>query len=86
MDLIGKDIASKYKELAVQFRIPQSTTDTITCDNRRAWDALNEVVAEWLKGNTEVYNEGVRANFKWLCDAVRAIDRDLATKMAQGIS
>ena len=88
MGLIGNDIAPKYKELAVQFCIPQSTIDTIAYNNRNnsAWDALNTVVYTWLQGSTTVYDEGVKANVKWLYDAVRAIDRDLGTKIAKGIS
>ncbi|XP_019862392.1 PREDICTED: uncharacterized protein LOC109591015, partial [Amphimedon queenslandica] len=83
MDLIGKHIASKYKELAAQFRIPQGTIDTIACDNRRAWDGLNDVVAEWLRGNTEVYDKGVRASARWLYDAVRTMNKKLGTKIAK---
>ena len=88
MELIAKDIAPKYKELAVQFCIPQSTIDTIAYYNRNnsAWHGLNDVVGEWLKGNTTVYDEGDRANVKWLYDAVRTIDKDLGTKIAKGIS
>uniref|UniRef100_A0A1X7UI45 Nucleoside phosphorylase domain-containing protein n=1 Tax=Amphimedon queenslandica TaxID=400682 RepID=A0A1X7UI45_AMPQE len=85
MDLIGKDIAPKYKELAVQFRIPRGTIDTIAYNNRNngVWFALNDVVADWLRGNTEVYDKGVRANVRWLYDAVRTMDKDLGTKIAK---
>uniref|UniRef100_A0A1X7TQW7 Death domain-containing protein n=1 Tax=Amphimedon queenslandica TaxID=400682 RepID=A0A1X7TQW7_AMPQE len=86
MGLIDKDIAPKYKELAVQFRIPQGIVDTIAYNNRNnsAWDGLNDVVGDWLKGNTEVYDEGVKANVRWLYDAVRAIDhKHLGTKIAK---
>ncbi|XP_019857147.1 PREDICTED: uncharacterized protein LOC109585491 [Amphimedon queenslandica] len=86
MGLIDKDIAPKYKELAIQFRIPQGTIDTIAYNNRNnsAWDGLNDVVADWLRGNTEVYDEGVKASARWLYDAVRAIDhKHLGTKIAK---
>ncbi|XP_019861085.1 PREDICTED: uncharacterized protein LOC109589440 [Amphimedon queenslandica] len=86
MGLIDKDIAPKYKELAVQFCIPQGIVDTIAYNNRNnsAWHGLNDVVADWLRGNTEVYDEGVKANVRWLYDAVRQIKRkDLGTKIAK---
>ena len=88
MSLIGKYIAPNYKQLAEQFCIPKSTTDTIAYNNRNndVWHALNDVVGEWLRGNTTVYDEGVKANARWLYDAVRTIDRDLGTKIAQSIS
>ncbi|XP_019861552.1 PREDICTED: uncharacterized protein LOC109590030 [Amphimedon queenslandica] len=85
MGLIDKDIAPNYKELAAQFRIPQGTIDTIAYNNRNnsAWDGLNDVVADWLRGNTEVYDEGVTANVRWLYDAVRTINKTLGTKIAK---
>ena len=88
MGLIGKDIAPKYKELAVQFSISQSTIETIAYNSRNnsAWHGLNDVVGEWLKGNTTVYDKGVKANVRWLCDAVRTIDKELGTKISKGIS
>ena len=88
MGLIDKDIAPKYKELAVQFHIPQGTIDTIVYNNRNnsAWDGLNDVVAEWLRGNTTVYDEGRKANVRWLYDAVRTVNKTLGTKIAKGIS
>ena len=88
MGLIDKDIAPKYIELAVQFCIPQGKINTIAFNNRNnsAWHGLNEVVTEWLQGNTTVYDKGDRANVKWLYDAVRTIDRDLGTKIAKSIS
>ena len=88
MGLIDKEIAPKYKELAVQFCIPQSTIDTIAYNNRNnsAWHGLNDVVTEWLKGNTTVYDKGVRANVRWLYAAVRTINKELGTKTAKGIS
>ena len=88
MGLIDKDIAPKYKELAVQFCIPQGTIDTIAYNNRNnsAWHGLNDVVAEWLRGNTTVYDEGRKANVRWLYDAVRTVNKTLGTKIAKGIS
>ena len=90
MSLISKDIAPHYTELAVQFCIPKSTTDTIAYNNRNndVWHALNAVVAEWVKGNTTVYKDkgsdkGVKANARWLYDAVGTINGGLATKIAK---
>uniref|UniRef100_A0A1X7T4G3 Uncharacterized protein n=1 Tax=Amphimedon queenslandica TaxID=400682 RepID=A0A1X7T4G3_AMPQE len=64
MGLIDKDIAPKYKELAVQFCIPQGRIGNIGYDNRNnsLWDGLNTAVYMWLQGNTEVYDDGVKAN------------------------
>ena len=47
--------------------------------------ALNDVVAEWLKGNTNVNDKGVKSNARWLYDAVRTINKGLGTKIAKGI-
>ena len=78
-------IAPNYEELAQKFCIPQSKIENISYDNRhnKAWHALNAVVTEWLKGNTSVYDEGVKANVRWLYDAVRTINNDLGTKIAK---
>uniref|UniRef100_A0A1X7TUH0 Uncharacterized protein n=1 Tax=Amphimedon queenslandica TaxID=400682 RepID=A0A1X7TUH0_AMPQE len=61
---------------------------TIANRNNSAWHGLNDVVADWLRGNTTVYDDkgsdkGVKANTRWLYDAVRAIDKDLGTKIAE---
>ena len=67
MGLIANDIAPKYEELAVEFCI--GSIGTILAYNNRhntAWHGLNDVVGEWLKGNTEVYDKGARANVRWL--------------------
>ena len=88
MGLIDKDIDTEFEKLAVQFSIPQGTIKTIAYNNRNnsAWHGLNDVVTEWLQGNTTVYDEGDRANVKWLYDAVRTINKDLGTKIVKGIS
>ena len=85
MGLIDKEIAPNYKELAQEFCIPQGRIENIAYNNRNntAWHALNDVVAEWLKGNTKVYYEGVKANVRWLYDAVRTINSVLGTKIAE---
>ena len=85
MGLIDKDIARNYEELAKEFCIPQGTIGNIAYNNRNnsAWHGLN--VYTWLQGNTEVYDEGVKANVRWLYDAVRTIDKKLGTKIAKGI-
>lgn len=83
MGLIDKDIARNYEELAKEFCIPQGTIGNIAYNNRNnsAWHGLN--VYTWLQGNTEVYDEGVKANVRWLYDAVRTIDKKLGTKIAK---
>ena len=85
MGLIANDIAPRYQELAVQFRISNIGNIAYNNRNNTAWHGLNDVVAEWLKGNTSVYDEGVKANVRWLYDAVRTINKDLGTKIAKGI-
>ena len=84
MSQIEKQMARYFKKLAQEFCISAADIGTIEFNNRNneSWDALNEVVETWLKGNTEVYDEGARANVRWLVDAVRKIDKALATTLA----
>ena len=80
-----KTIRKNYRLLGQALCIPEFKVDEIEENNRgKQWECLNGVVAEWLRGNTSVYDKGVRANARWLYDAVRTIDKDLGTDIAKG--
>ena len=85
MDQISAEIsAPDFKRLAQEFCISLTDIGNIEYNNRNSdpWHTLNGIVDTWLKGNTEVYDKGARANERWLVEAVRKINKAYGTTLA----
>ena len=79
MEDIG-EIAADYKKLASAFKLPIATQRNIEChrQNSPPWDALSDVVTEWLRWN---YDYEEKANRRWLINAVKSIHRELSERL-----
>ncbi|XP_019858183.1 PREDICTED: uncharacterized protein LOC109586437 [Amphimedon queenslandica] len=86
MGLIERDLPTSFVKLAQEFCIPTGQIRTIEYKSNRnndPWHGLNDVVDQWLRWNTDAFHDKVKANERWLYDAVKEIDGALATKIGK---
>ena len=76
-----QELAPDFVRLATAFRISPSTIRSIEYQHRNSapWNALNDVVTEWLKWNCN--REKGNPNRRWLVNAVKSINKELGLRL-----
>lgn len=79
------ELAADFKRLASAFKIPPATIKALEHKHRNAdpWDALFDVVTEWLKWNCQRTAESGDPNRRWLVNAVKSIDNELGERLEE---
>ena len=80
-----QEIAVDYKKLADALKLPNHTIGSIEHHRRNSppWDALNDVITEWLKWNCDCTTSEGRPNRRWLVNAVKSINNELGTRLEE---
>ena len=75
-----KEIAADYEKLANAFKLRNATKRDIAYHHRNSppWNALSDVVTEWLRWN---YDCKDKPNRQWLINAVKSIHRELSERL-----
>ena len=76
-----QDLAPDFVRLATAFKISNAARRSIEYQHRNGppWNALNDVVTEWLKWNCE--REKGNPNRRWLVNAVKSVDKELGLRL-----
>ena len=78
-----QEIAVDYKRLAAALKLPIATVRAIEYHRRNChpWDALSDVITEWLKWNCDCKTSEGYPNRRWLVNAVKSINNELGTRL-----
>lgn len=76
-----QELAPDFIRLATAFKISPAATRSIEYQHRNSspWNALNDVVTEWLKWNCD--REKGNPNRRWLVNAVKSVDKELGLRL-----
>lgn len=81
-----RELAVDFKRLASAFKIPPDKMKALEYKHRNAldvWDALCDVVLEWLKWNCDLTTESGNPNRRWLVNAVKSINNELGIRLEE---
>ena len=76
-----QDLAPDFIRLATAFKIRTATTRSIEHQHKNfpPWNALNDVVTEWLNWNCDCKKGN--PNRRWLVNAVKSVNKELGLRL-----